>query len=142
MWAEEPETPEEWMMRKEALDVSRSIVECMSERELGVVRHVANGEAYDVVGERYGISRNRAWQIVDLALRKLRAAHSLHGSWVELIDSDGLMFCHPSADSESALEPIPNALCTRCTDPFRSSSVGYVRWCDACRAGRCQERNW
>ena len=133
MWAEEPETPEEWMMRKEALSLSRKVFDAMSERDAGVTLRVANGDTYEAVGAVDGISRERTRQLAELGGRKLHAVHCRHGSWVDTREC----LVEPCAVSELELEPLPNALCTRCKAPFTAAHSAR-RWCDACRLMRCE----
>lgn len=140
MWAEEPETPEEWMMRKEAAGVSVEYLSAVPARTLEMLTQYAHGWTFREIATHHDISGTRAQSIVQRAVRNLERMHEARGTrWhTDRGDCCGFPCEKPSPDAyESPLDPVPNAVCTRCADPFKSSNVGAVRWCESCRSGRC-----
>ena len=63
MWAEEPETPEELLIRKRHAEALRAIIDQARPRTRAMFQEWAAGATYREIGARHGVSMNRARQV-------------------------------------------------------------------------------
>jgi len=60
MWAEEPETPEELLIRKRHAEELRAIIKRASPRTQAMFQEWAKGATYSEIAENHGVSKTRA----------------------------------------------------------------------------------
>jgi len=148
MWAEEPETPEELLMRKreaETLAVAISALRPRLRKAIECALEDGEDGNYAAAAKRLGVSKTRARQLTIGAIGALRLGeHTPWVGWANRIERAPRRSFHhvsPAPPVQPESEPLPNALCKRCGSPFKSSNVGIKLRCDACADRRAARRS-
>lgn len=139
--------PETAYIRQESATRFLAAVAQLDPRDVRIVEGLADGLSFSELSPLLGVSKQRAHQLAARTCRRLREAVEKHDINIEDFAAElGLLditLLSADAVSEVDREALPNTICPRCSAPFVMPRNGtrFKRWCEACRARRCNGCN-